>query len=1117
MNRQTNKHAWLLLSLVCSITAHGACQSTPSNQGIREIIVNTIIPATCESTSILDTCCTTIANDFRSTWTVLERIESKADNLCSPCQATPITAAQTISNAGTYCLEQDIAGDITISAPNVTLDLNGHTIAGSTNGIFINSAGDNAWVKNGTVNGASESGIKINAPRCVIEAIDVIDTPTGFLLENASTSKINHCRALNNTSAGFSLASSSNNTIRNCQALNQLGSATVYGFYANNGSSNIFETCQALGAKTLATDAQYLAGGFILGETAVNDSIIGCQVADIQAPGLAQALGIASRAAQAISDVLITNGGVTLNSIDWSPDGLYFAFADTHNILRLFSFDGSTLTLKDSVPLGGPISKIAWQPGNTSPYRIAVAVGSNTLSIVSFDGSTYTLNSTSVSGISILAWSADGSYVAVNGTFLGTPTVAVYDSTLVFVAASTDFLSVTALSWQPGQTSPYIIAVGDTNSSTVKRYSFVGARITNTFTDFPIFFAGSLSWAPNGTYLAVAGLNLGQWQLDILDTGFNPLASQPFGSTQLTQVAWASDNTTLALANQAGDIGLFSFVNPILTLDETKVYGAQVNSVAWPQSGAFTSDLAIGGFATTGGYVGCIYIQAEISISNHTVENNVVRGVRNTGFSGIGIRVPSTTNYVAQNTSCDNDTNYASVDTLFLKSQANARGVANVDCSLANIPEPITADFSTTYTMLAAVSKETWSIESKAEVISSKIDFIPAQQPIERGTVIRTPLASQAITQPGSYFLQEDIVGTVTISSDLVTLDLNGFTVQGNIRIDPAVHNIVIKRGTVSTDNARASIAIAGIDNATIILDDLVITGTAYGVFVETEGLSLASTTTNLVITRCSFSGQTEACITNKTPETLNPLNGLHIADCYFDASTLTAGGAIYLTGTNNPNTNLEICSSTFITNQTAIYCEICENGTIHDCSFKGVAGAATSKAVLCYACDHFVIKNCVAENMNAGFLIEACSDITLRECEALGQGSGNGFILNDLENITCDQCQALSFNTGFNLTVSHVTINNFTIRNCLASKNSEDGFHSEIIDTGSIQGIITGCKAVGNSSYGFNDVQGALSNITYVNNVARGNALGNYSTTGAPFYVASLIDEPTYWQNVTQ
>lgn len=804
MNRQTNKRVWLLLGLAYSITAHGACDTVLNSQGIREIITQNVIPAVCESNSILDTCCPTIADDFRSTWTVLERIESKADTLCSPCQATPITAAQTITNAGTYCLAQDIAGDIAISAPNVTLDLNGHTIAGSTNGIFIDSIGTNAWVKNGTIKDASESGIKINAPRCVIETIDTIDTPTGFLLENTSTTMLTNCRALNNSSAGFSLASGNNNVIKNCQALNPLGSANVYGFFADNGSGNSFQTCQASGAKTAATDAQYRVGGFILGETAVNDSIIGCQVADIQAPGLAQALGIAS---------------------------------------------------------------------------------------------------------------------------------------------------------------------------------------------------------------------------------------------------------------------------------------------------------------------------LETATTTHTVKNNVVRRVTNADVSGIGISVSSTTNYVAQNTSCDNDINYASVDPLFLKSQANARGVANVDCSLSNIPEPIIADFSTTYTMLAAVAQETWSIESKAEVISSKIDFIPSQQPIERGTVIRTPLASQVITQPGSYFLPEDIVGTVTISSNLVTLDLNGFTVQGNIVINPAVHNVVIKRGTVTTENTRASIAIAGIDNATIILDDLVITGTAYGVLVGTEGLSLASTTTNLVITRCTFSGQTAAGISNQTTEKLNPLNGLHIADCYFDASVLTAGGAVYLTATDtaNPNTNLEICNSTFITNQTGIYCEICENGAIHDCSFKGFAGAATSEAVLCLTCDHFVIKNCVAATMaHEGFNIETCSNISLRECHA--QGTRNGFLFSQIENLTCDQCQAVSCDTGFSLLVAPGEVKKFTISNCLASKNSADGFHSEIHINGQLEGIIIGCKAVGNGGYGFSEASdSAPINITYVNNVARGNTLGNYSTTGAPFNPASLIDEPTYWQNVTQ
>ena len=61
----------------------------------------------------------------------LSIIDSKIDVLLDDesCALTPITAdANIISQSGSYCLANPINGTITISANDVTLDLNGYTI-----------------------------------------------------------------------------------------------------------------------------------------------------------------------------------------------------------------------------------------------------------------------------------------------------------------------------------------------------------------------------------------------------------------------------------------------------------------------------------------------------------------------------------------------------------------------------------------------------------------------------------------------------------------------------------------------------------------------------------------------------------------------------------------------------------------------------------------------------------------------------------------------------------------------------------------------------------------------------------------------------------------------------
>ena len=132
--------------------------------------------------------------------------------------------------------------------------------------------------------------------------------------------------------------------------------------------------------------------------------------------------------------------------------------------------------------------------------------------------------------------------------------------------------------------------------------------------------------------------------------------------------------------------------------------------------------------------------------------------------SGTGIAVDSSANYVAQNTSCNNDINYQYVDGAYVSSQANARGVANVDCSLTTSDE------------VTQIKQETWSIESKAEIISSKIDFIDR-----------------------NIFSKLDLIDTM-VESKLDRLDREYWSIESKAEIISSKVDMLVKESTCDSE-----------------------------------------------------------------------------------------------------------------------------------------------------------------------------------------------------------------------------------------------------------------------------------------------------------------------------
>ncbi|MDZ4098381.1 MAG: hypothetical protein U1E13_06720, partial [Methylophilaceae bacterium] len=119
-----------------------------------------------------------IAQDFYTTGTMITHIENALDALTA-CEATPITASQIITAPGSYCLANDIGGNLWIETPNVTLDLNGHTITGGVNGVVIGCAAHDCTVRNGRISSAGYAGIIVRADNCTLTTLDLTDNYIG--------------------------------------------------------------------------------------------------------------------------------------------------------------------------------------------------------------------------------------------------------------------------------------------------------------------------------------------------------------------------------------------------------------------------------------------------------------------------------------------------------------------------------------------------------------------------------------------------------------------------------------------------------------------------------------------------------------------------------------------------------------------------------------------------------------------------------------------------------------------------------------------------------------------------------------------------------------------------
>jgi hypothetical protein len=270
----------LLLTLIDDLVAD-CCQTIAADIALTLSSLPNLSVTCTEFIPDFDICCSTINENFQATFSIIAA-------LGDACEATPITTDTTISAPGTYCLANDIVGDITIASDRVTLDLNGHIVNG------LVSIGANALirVKNGFIT-TGVSGITINgALSVVLEDIDIYEcSGTGITIQNTQVIMINRI-TIDSCARGIDCTNNPNATlsINECVITNlSNAAASTFGIFCTNcGRVSIFNTYirNLTGIAQNALGMQFISVG--------NFFVDNCVIENISTTGAGKAAGITS-------------------------------------------------------------------------------------------------------------------------------------------------------------------------------------------------------------------------------------------------------------------------------------------------------------------------------------------------------------------------------------------------------------------------------------------------------------------------------------------------------------------------------------------------------------------------------------------------------------------------------------------------------------------------------------------------------------------------------------------------------------------------------------------------------------------------------------------------------
>jgi WD40 repeat protein len=229
---------------------------------------------------------------------------------------------------------------------------------------------------------------------------------------------------------------------------------------------------------------------------------------------------------------------------------------------------------------------------------------------------------TTDAGISTMAWSPDGRFVAIGG-FNGLCFVEVYrfdGSTLTTVDQEYYGEVIYSLAWSPdgkylaiGGYNPTKFG-GVANTNELQVYKFDGISLSPVISKDYGSWIASVAWSPDGKYLLIGGCAPISGAGGFNDTNelrlyrFDGVALVPVTSVDYVQnspgelwicsLDWSPDGRYIAIGGRKGgsvgnELCIYGFDGSTFTLKDSETFGSYIYSIAWSPDG---QSIAIGGY-----------------------------------------------------------------------------------------------------------------------------------------------------------------------------------------------------------------------------------------------------------------------------------------------------------------------------------------------------------------------------------------------------------------------------------------------------------------------------------------------------------------------------------------
>lgn len=739
---------------------------------------------------------------------------------------------------------------IEIAGNNVTVK-NGTIFGTSQNGVLVQGTG--CRIQNCDIN-LTATGIALeNASQCALEQCRVRNvTQAGVSLLSSYTNYIHDCSVMGvhntNDVFGFIASDGGSNIFDGC-VVKDIGTT----------GESVVPVYAKIGLKSA------IAGGIVFKGSEKDSQIINCDCLSIgQTTTITQAYGIGLLPTflSTVVDTIETVTNVSYNNAAYScawldtGDKKYLAVGGvgTSRVV-IFYFDevvGELRSVAQSTLAQVPEQRVAveWLVLGNRYYLAACGQILDKIIILEFDPKKESLRRVASSQfpanqVYSADWLISGNkkYLAA-GSYSTSPLVSIMEfneATEVLRSVTNDYYSGTALdtdvvrlSWLATGTNKFL-ACTKQNSKELRIYAFdEAAEKLNLFSqnsdaDGNIY---SSAWMVSGDkkYLVAGGFtgaNVAELTLFRFDEG----ASEPLRTVTVVKnfdadntiisVAWLVEGDKKYIAACGIDtasthgINIFEFdeeLESLQTVTRHPVGTTQIWAIDWLISGSkkYLASSALGSSSNVRVHEfngQQINVPERSLLCNNTLnsvhslrhEITVVGEVAN----GVGLKTTTTNQYIASNTAYDCDISFDGVSTQYIDSQANARGVDNIDTNLTTLDQ-----------IESIYNDQLPTIESQVDSLNySVFDELESRVDIQLAGCVDIPVrAPGTLSYAGSYCLADTINGSLAITGNDITVSMNEHTINGG-QLVISGDRVLISNGRVRNNAAASGVYVTGNNN----------------------------------------------------------------------------------------------------------------------------------------------------------------------------------------------------------------------------------------------------------------------------------------------------------------